>query len=255
LSHSFFLPRSSGLHALHPLTKLTAAGAILLIGSLARWPHLPIALFLWVILPLAVWGRIARDVLRFTFIAILPFVVSIVLIQGFFYPGATHVLVSFGPLALKEEGLIFAYGTAGRILLLAGAALTFAFSTHPADLMLALVERGMPGALAYIVVAAIQLLPQMQAKAVAIMDAQRSRGMETEGFILVRLRALIPLVAPLVLGALVDVDERAMALEARAFSSPQPKTSFRALRDTRGQSVARRLLLLGAVLVAVLEIL
>ena len=255
MSRSFFLLRSSGLHALHPLTKLVAVLAIVLIGFLARWPSLPIALFLFLILPLAGWGKIARDLVRVTVTVILPFVVSIALVQGLFYPGSTHVLFSLGPLAFKEEGLIFAYGTAGKILLLAGAGLLLLFSTPPSDLMLALTERGMPNALAYIVITAIQLLPQMQAKAAAIVDAQRARGLETEGSILRRVSAIVPLLAPLVFGALADVDERAMALEARAFSAPRTRTSFKELRDTRAQALARWLVLVGAVAIGALEFL
>jgi energy-coupling factor transport system permease protein len=254
LARSFFLRRDSGLHALYPLTKLVLVFAIVLVGFLARSVYVPIALFSFLILPLAVWGGIARELFRVTLTVILPFVISIALVQGLFYPGATKIVLVIGPLSLKEEGLHFAFGTAGRILLLAGAGLLLLFSTHPADLMLALRQHGMPGALAYIVVAALQLIPQMQAEAAAILDAQRSRGLETEGRLFTRARALVPLLGPLVFGALANVDERAMALEARAFSSPCVKTSYKELRDTRGQGLARWLVLFGALLVALLEV-
>ncbi len=255
MNRSFYLERVSGLHALHPLTKLVVALALVLVGFAAPSPYVPLALFVFVVLPLAAWGRIAGEVLKVTAAVILPFIISVVIIQGLFYPGAEHVLVSLGPLALKQEGLVFALGTAARILLLAGAGLDLLFSTHPADLALALTQRGMPNALAYIIVTAIQLIPQMQARASAILDAQRSRGLETEGSLLVRVRALLPLLVPLVLSALSDVDERAMALEARAFSAPRAKTSFKELRDTRGQAAARWLLLAAALLITALEVL
>jgi len=43
----------------------------------------------------------------------------------------------------------------------------------------------------------------------------------------------------------VDVEERAMALESRAYTAPGPKTSLRELVDTTGQRIARWLMLLG----------
>jgi energy-coupling factor transport system permease protein len=215
---------------------------------------LPIALFVFLILPLATWGKIARELVRVTVTVVLPFAISVALVQGLFFPGATRVVFAVGPLAVKEEGLLFAYSTAGRILLLAGAGLLLLFSTHPADLMLALVERGMPSALAYIVVTAIQLIPQMQAKAAAIVDAQRSRGLNTEGNVFARTRAIVPLIGPLVFSALADVDERAMALEARAFSAPRVKTSLKELHDTRVQQIARWVVIVGAVGIGALEI-
>ncbi len=255
MNRSFYLPRVSGLHALHPLTKLVLALALVLVGFAAPTPYVPLALFLFIVLPLAAWGHIARELIRVTVAVVLPFIISVVIVQGLFYPGARHVLVALGPLSVKQEGLVLAASTAARILLLAGSGLVLLFSTHPADLALALTQRGMPNALAYIIVTAIQLIPQMQARAAAILDAQRSRGLETEGSLLVRTRALLPLLVPLVLSALSDVDERAMALEARAFSAPRIKTSFKELRDSRGQAAARWMLLLSAVLITGLEVL
>ena len=211
----------------------------MLIGFSARWPHLPVALFVFVILPLAIWGQLSRELGRTTLTVIFPFALSIAFVQGFFYPGATHVIFHFGPFALKEEGLLFAYGTLGKILVLAGAGLLLLFSTHPADLILALVQRGFPNALAYIVVTAIQLLPHMQARAMAIANAQRARGLETETNLWGRARALLALVGPLVFSALVDVHERALALEARAFSAPCAKTSLKELHDTREEVLTR----------------
>jgi energy-coupling factor transport system permease protein len=254
LARSFFLPRASGWHALYPLTKLTLVSAVVLVGFLARSPLVPVALFLFLVLPLAAWGKFARELLRVTLVVILPFMVSVALVQGLFYPGATRLIFTLGPLSLKEQGLLLALATAARILLLAGAGLLLLFSTHPADLTLALMQQGVPSPLAYIVVAALQLLPQMQAKASAILDAQRSRGLEVEGSLFTRTRALLPLLSPLVFSALADVDERALALEARAFAAPRIKTSFKELRDTHSQAFARGLLLIGAVVIAALEV-
>lgn len=253
MNRTFFLPRSSGLHRLHPLTKLVGVFALLLIGFLARAVVIPYALFLFVVLPLAAWGRVLRALLRVAFAVVLPFAISIAVIQGLFFPGASSVVLALGPLTLKQEGLIFALSTSGKILLLAGGALLLLFSTHPADLMLALEQRGVPNALTYIVVTAIQLFPQMQAQAAEIQAAQRARGLETEGALLNRLRALLPLLSPLVTRALVQVDERAMALEARAFSGPRAKTSFRQLTDTQGQRIARWAMLAAALIVGVAE--
>jgi energy-coupling factor transporter transmembrane protein EcfT len=86
----------------------------------------------------------------------------------------------------------------------------------------------------------------MSARATAILEAQRSRGLETQrGFF--KVRGIVPLIGPLVVGALVDVEERAMALESRAYTAPGPKTSLRQLTDSGVQRAARLLLLLAIV--------
>jgi energy-coupling factor transport system permease protein len=73
--------------------------------------------------------------------------------------------------------------------------------------------------------------------------------LETEGRAVQRARALLPLVVPLVLGSIVDIEERAMALEARGFGRQGPKTSLLLLADSRGQVAARRALLAGMLMV------
>jgi energy-coupling factor transport system permease protein len=59
-------------------------------------------------------------------------------------------------------------------------------------------------------------------------------------------RAIIPLIGPLVVGALVDVEERAMAIESRAYTASGPKTSLRVLIDSVAQQRARTVMLLVA---------
>lgn len=255
MNHSFFLDRVSGWHALHPLTKLVTALAIIVAAFGVRWMFTSVALFAFVVLPLAVYAKIGREVLRTTFTIILPLAISLALVQGFFYPGAQDVLWQIGPFALKREGVEFAFVTATRLVVIASAGLLVVYATHPADLALALVQAGAPYSLAYIAVTAIQLLPEMQGRAQNILNAQQARGLETQGNLFVRVRAFVPLVAPLVYSALENVQERALALDARAFRAPRAKTSWRELRDSRAQRVVRRLLVIGSILLVAVSLL
>lgn len=228
--------------------------AIIVTAFSVRWFYISIALFVLVILPIAVWAQIWRELLRTSFFVILPIAISLVLVQGFFYPGATDVIFQIGPFALKREGLEFAFVTASRLFVVAGAGLLVLYSTHPADLALALVQLGAPYPLAYIVVAAIQLLPEMQARSDRILNAQQARGLETTGGLRKRISAYIPLIAPLVYGALENVQERALALDARAFRAPRPKSSWRVLHDSRSQRIARILFIAYSILLAAYSI-
>jgi energy-coupling factor transport system permease protein len=173
---------------------------------------------------------------------IWPFALSLALVQGFFAPGSTRLL-TVGPLAMKSEGLVIASIFTARLLLGLGAATLLMLTTRPDTLMLALVQRGLPRQIAYVVVTALQIIPSFQAKAQAILDAQRSRGLETEGGVGRRVRALVPLIGPLILGSLMALEERAIALEARAFMRPGPKTSLRTVPDSLVQSWIRWVLL------------
>ena len=75
------------------------------------------------------------------------------------------------------------------------------------------------------------MVPRTIERAAEIVDAQRARGMDTEGRFWRRARGVVPLAAPVVFGALTEVEERTMALEARAFSAPGRQTLLRTPED------------------------
>ena len=115
-------------------------------------------------------------------------------------------------------------------------------TTHPSELMCDLTRRGLPGQFAYVIISSLQILPQMQAKAQTIIAAQRSRGLDTESSFLRRAGSLIPLVGPLVFGSLVEVEERAIAIEARGFTSTHLKTFLHQIPDTSTDRLIRWIL-------------
>ena len=80
-------------------------------------------------------------------------------------------------------------------------------------------------------------------------EAQRARGLDTQGGIRRRVGGILPVVGPVVFGALSEVEQRTMALEARGFTAPGPRTQLRALPDSRLQRLGRPALL-GLSLVA-----
>lgn len=240
-----FLDRQSGLHQLHPLTKLSVSGfAFVAAASLADL-RLVLVLYLGLFV-IALWGRVGLAYLRNTARAIWPFAVSLLLIQGLFAPGST-VLARVGPLAFKLEGVELAARFTGRLLGWFGAGLLLMISTRPDRLMIALTDIGLPRSLGYMVLTSLQIIPRFQSKATEILEAQRSRGLQTEGSLRKRARGLLPLVMPLILGSLAELELRAIALEARAFTHPGAKTSLIELTDSLLQRSIRWALLLSAI--------
>ncbi len=57
-----------------------------------------------------------------------------------------------------------------------------------------------------------------------VMDAQRARGVETEGGIPVRAGAFLPVLVPLILNSVTGAEEKLLTLEARGFSARCEKT-------------------------------
>ncbi|KXK12574.1 MAG: cobalt transport protein [Chloroflexi bacterium OLB14] len=112
-------------------------------------------------------------------------------------------------------------------------------TTHPSELMSDLTRRGLPAQFAYVIISTLQILPQMQAKAQTIIAAQRSRGLDTESTFIKRVSSVVPLVGPLVFGSLVEVEERAIAIEARGFTSQKQKTSLHEISDRTIDKILR----------------
>src|SRR6266496_1063855 len=238
-----YIDRTSPLHALHPLTKIAGAGLLLVATYTLPWQLTPLVIF-GLVLAMAIVAGVARSLLRSLVIILLPIVFSLFLIQGILFPPTKTLPIALGPATLWLDGLIFGFLVSTRLLALASIVLIVIQTTHPADMVFALNERGLPNSIGYILLVSLQLVPDMSARATAILETQQSRGLETKGRIR-RLRALPSLVGPLVVGALVDVEERAMALESRAYTATGPKTSLRRLTDSNGQRLARLILLLG----------
>jgi energy-coupling factor transport system permease protein len=205
-----------------------------------------LAVFLFLLVPLSLWGGLIAPFLKSVSALMIPFLISLSLIQGFFTDGST-VLFSIGRFSFTLEGLLSGLTVAGRLLVALSAALLLMQSTRPDHLMLALTQRGLSNNLAYIVLSVLQIFPRFQQRAETILDAQQARGLETKVNLIGRAKLLVPLVGPLVLSSIVDVEERAMALEARAFSRQGAKTSFITLADSSFERTLRYLLLLAAI--------
>ncbi len=240
----YYVAGTSWLHRRHPLTKSLAVLFILFAAFL-----LPAASLLALAVALAVGAasaRLAGAVIRSLRIP-AALVVSILVVNALFFPGGHDVVAQAGPFAITREGLTFGLVSAGRLLVTYMAAALFLFSTLPDDLLETLVERGVSHRIAFVILSAVQLVPRMQARAGGILAAQQARGLILGGSPWRRVRVLIPLVAPVLLGALVDVRERTLALESRGFGARPGRTAYRVVRD----SGMDRLLRLGLALAMV----
>jgi energy-coupling factor transport system permease protein len=230
---SFFVKRDSPIHRLNPLTKVVMALSIVLVAFLSPWYGTPQALFLGAILPLSLIAKVAREYLSFFLKIILPTLAILFIMQAFFLPGESPTILEIAGLEVTELSARLAFRNATRIAVMVSSFTILLLTTHPSELMTDLTRRGLPGQFAYVVISSLQIIPQMQAKAQTILSAQRSRGLDTQGSFFRRLRGIIPLVGPLVFGSLVEVEERAIAIEARGFTSTRPKTFLREISDTR----------------------
>jgi energy-coupling factor transport system permease protein len=193
----------------------------------------------------AVIARVLSRLLRFALIFSLPIAISALLVNLFFYPGGEQVLLRLGPLTATAEGLAFAIEILVRIAAISGAITLFYLTTRPAELVLDLEARGVPARLAFVANASVQTVPAMADRAQAIISAQRARALDTEGSLRRRVTGIVPLAGPVVLGSISEVEERSMALEARAFTRPGRRSLLWHPPDSGAQFAFRWALLVG----------
>jgi energy-coupling factor transport system permease protein len=216
-----------------------AAIATGLAGLIAGGLVLPAALLAAaVLLPAALAGVLPR-LLRAVLVLTLPLAVSVLLVNLLFYPAGRAVLFTLGPLTATVEGLRYGVEVLVRLLVISGGVTLFYLTTPPGDLVLDLERRGVPPRLAFVANASIGTVPAILERAEAITQAQRARGLDTEGSAWSRARGVLPIVGPVILGSIADVEERTLALEARAFGRPGRRTLLRRPADSGPQRVAR----------------
>jgi energy-coupling factor transport system permease protein len=241
---SLYAEGESLLHRAHPLTK--GALALSAIALAFTVPSLPWVLGeIAVLLALTAVAGVLRRLLAVAVVIVLPIVALLLAVQGFANPENRTMVFAVGPIVYYREGLEIAALAAARIACLVGATFLFSFTTKPADITEALLQRGLSPRMGYVLLSALQMIPQTLAMAGRIQDAQRARGLETEGSLLSRARAYLPLMLPLVLSSLVATQERAMALEVRGFGLPVKRHSRYEFSDDPLQLVLRVLLLLA----------
>ncbi|HET7028145.1 MAG TPA: energy-coupling factor transporter transmembrane component T [Candidatus Limnocylindrales bacterium] len=234
---------------LNPTTKLVLAFAEAAVAFVLRGWTGPIVVLVLVALT-AVAARVGRRMFPFV-LATIPLVASILLVNTFLFPGATDTIVTIGPLAPTWTGLTAALQATLRVVAFALSVAVFSLTTPTDDLLTDLERRGLGRRGVFVIGAAISTVPRMIERAAEIVDAQRARGLDTQGSPLRRVRGVLPLAGPMISSALSEVEERTMALEARAFSAPGKRTLLRQLPDSGAQRLLRWLLGLLVIVVVV----
>ena len=203
---------------LHPFTLLAIAGALpALAWTLpAPWGGLATAVLAFA-LTLTPGASPRLAVFRAALVTAAPFWVFLLLL---------HDVASTVAIGLRITTMVASF-----VWLMAALA--------PSRLVEAMVAAGWGASVAYLFAATLSAVPLLRARARRIVDAQRCRGLSPRGGVASRLRALRALALPLVLSALHEVDERALALETRGLVPGVRRTPLAPPPDSALQRIGR----------------
>jgi energy-coupling factor transport system permease protein len=245
-------PTPTAFHRLNPLTKATFA-TVGSLGAFAAGGYIGPLAIIGFMLVMATQAGVLDRLARTSLLLTLPIAVSVVLVSVFTRAGTT-VLFQIGPFDATLEGVDFAAQTLARLFAISASIGLFVLTTAPRAFVFDLERRGVSPRIAFIAVATIEAVPTLVERAAVIGESQRARGLDTEGSLRARLRGLFPMIGPVIIGSLTDVEERSLALESRAFSRPGRRYLLWSMPDTTWERVLRWLLLLALVALIVLRL-
>lgn len=221
--------QGNAIAGLYPLTKLYMAIAGCVIVLLLP-DMLSKAIWFLVICALAAASGVAGTYAKRMVSSVGLLFIILLLIQMFFGVGDT-VIFTLGFLTAKWEGVLFAVQLGLNLACVAGSLIWLFTVTDERDLVLALEKKGLSPKGSYVVLSAFLMIPVLKKRSEVIMNAQRARGVETEGNLMVRAKAFVPMLVPLVLGSIAGTEERSLTLEARGFSVEGPRTHLHDISD------------------------
>lgn len=207
---------------LYPLTKFSMVISAVIIGIVMRniW-----GLIIWfaVLNILALITGVYKKFFKAVYGGVGILALLMLIMQGLFYPGE-KILLSIGIFSFKAEGLLYAVRLSLILFIVAGAFIWYFQVTTHKEFVYSLENAGLSSKVTFVILSTLQMIPVLQKKSNTIMNAQRARGVETEGNLLTRIKVFLPTLGPLVLSSIANTEERALTLEARGFSAPVKKT-------------------------------
>lgn len=242
-SITLYSEKNTPIHLLQPMTKVLYVTAAVLTPLFVGGWQVSLAVILLDIMALSV-GRVLRKATPIVGLSLI-ILSSVVIIQGLFRQGDGAPAFSLGALTFYREGLRYALGIALNMLNILLSFSILILTTKPSDLAEAFVRVGLPPKFGYVLGSVFQIVPQMSESMETITDAQRSRGMETEGGLLTRIKAFFPLISPVVMNSLIMTKERAIALEVRGFSAIGNRTFLSEPKGGRHDKIIKIILLLA----------
>ncbi len=181
------------------------------------------------------FGKVLRAVRGVVFLILFTAALNVL-----FYRGET-VYWSWGIFQVTEEGLIFSAFLVTRLVLLVTCSSMLTYTTTPVALTDGLESLLTPlkwirfpvHELALIMSIALRFIPILMDETERIKNAQKARGADFEsGGLIKRVRAIVPILIPLLLSAFRRADELGDAMDARCYMGSKNRTKYKKLRFT-----------------------
>lgn len=181
--------------------------------------------------------------LKRVFFSLFFLTLIIFAVQGLMIP-SNEIMAKFGFITVYKAGIITAAKLTSKISALVSTVTMLTLVSKAKEFTVALEKKGLNSKAAFILLLSLQMIPEMKKQSDVIMDSQKARGVEMEGNIFVRFKALIPIFIPMVLSSITNTEERAITLESRGFSIGEGRTILNDIFETKYDKIMKILLIL-----------
>lgn len=230
-SYNDYVRYGNGWKDMNPISKLTIAVCLGVASCIIRRWQFGVALVVIGTI-MAVYTGVFRKYIRSLLVIAVPLLLLTMVMRQLQYahvPGNTPLIDIFGWQWYREP-FKMSMDIAWYIIGFSSVLLIYFLNTEMKDLMLALENRGVTHVASYIMLSSMQSIIDMKKSADIIIESQKARGIETDGNIIVRMKAFFPTLGPILLSAMSGTEEKAIAMDARAFSHEGGHTYLRVLK-------------------------
>ena len=128
------------------------------------------------------------------------------------------------------------------------------FSMEMTDIGTVMCKCGLPYKYSFIFIDSFMVIKVLSKDMEQIMDAQKARGLVTEGNLITRMKAFVPIIVPVVANSIAKVQDQAVAMDTKGFNADCKKSIYRELPHSALDSILTYGSLALTVLVIVLKI-
>ncbi|MDE6585688.1 MAG: energy-coupling factor transporter transmembrane protein EcfT [Clostridia bacterium] len=232
-----YYPAQSFVHRLDPRIKILTLIAFIVLLFVADNFYSLLAVALLIILSIAMSRVPLKSVLRS--VKGIIFILIFTAVLNLFFHRGEKLLVEWWVIRIYLEGVIFTVFLVLRLFLLVMVSSVLTLTTTPVSLTDGIESLLKPLSyikfpvheLALIMSIALRFIPTLIDETNRIISAQKARGADFEsGNVFKRIKAIVPILIPLLISAFRRADELGDAMDARCYSSSKTRTKYKKLK-------------------------
>lgn len=153
----------------------------------------------------------------------------------------------FGKIPYYRSGFQKAIHFSFRITPLMGSLFLVFKTLEMTDLGVLMCKAGLPYRYAFIFIDCFMTISILSKDMDQIMDAQKSRGLVTEGNLITRMKAFVPVIVPVVANSISKVQDQAIAMDTKGFNSKCNKSIYRTIPNNKIDKLIKTICIVIAV--------